>query len=130
MTPQRPTTHRTSPAHEDLFEVLRRWRLDPDVPARRLIDANRVVEQAKGALMLRYGIDSPQAFAVMVRWSRLTRTSVPVLAHTLMHGICERNPGTETRQRTLVRWLEDQLRDGDPDLGRPAPPPVWLRASA
>ena len=70
------------------------------------------------------------AFAVMVRWSRATRTPVPTLAHTLLHGICEGNPETERRQRPLVRWLEDQLRNGDPDPGVPAQPPVRLRASA
>ena len=135
---QRPITDSTRRASEDLLEALRRWRAadrsaaaGSPVPGLRLIDANRVVvEHAKGALMLRYGIDSHQAFAVMVRWSRVTRTPVPTLAHTLLHGICEGNPETEMRQRSLVRWLEDQLRNGDPDLGRPAQPPVWLRASA
>jgi hypothetical protein len=89
-----------------------------------------LIEQAKGALMMRYGVDSHQAFAVMLRWSRTTGTPVPVLAHTLLHGVCEGNPETETRQRTLVRWLEDQLRDGDLDVGHATPVPVWLRAIA
>jgi hypothetical protein len=89
-----------------------------------------VIEQAKGALMLRYGIDSYQALAVMVRWSRVTDTPVHVIAQTLLHGVCEGNPATESRQPSLVRWLEDQLRHGDTDLGRPPPAPVWLRASA
>ena len=80
--------------------------------------------------MLRYGIDSHQAFAVLLGWARTTRTPVVVIAHTLLRGICEGNPETEMRQRSLVRWLEDQLRNGDPGLGRPAQPPVWLRASA
>ena len=134
---QRPITDGTRRASEDLLEALRRWRAadrstaGSPAPGLRLIDANRVVvEQAKGALMLRYGIDSHQAFALMVRWSRVTRTSVPDLAHTLLHGVCEGNPETERRQRSLVRWLEDQLRNGDPEPGRPAQPPIWLRASA
>lgn len=139
MTPQqRPTTDSAWRASENLLQALRRRRTaDRSAAARspspglRLIDANRgVVEQAKGALMLRFGIDSHQAFAVLVRWSRVTRTSVPTLSQTLLHGICEGNPETEIRQRSLVRWLEDQLRNGDLDLDRPAPPPAWLRASA
>lgn len=33
---------------------------------------------------------------------------------TLVHGICEANPPTETRRRRLTRWLQDRLRRGDP----------------
>ena len=135
---QRTVTDSTRRASQDLLEALRRWRAanrsataGSPVPGLRLIDANRaVVDQAKGALMLRYGIDSHQAFAVLVRWSRVTKTPVPSLAHTLLHGICEGNPETERRQRSLVRWLEDQLRNGGPDPEGRAQPPVWHRASA
>ena len=48
--------------------------------------------------MLRYGINSYQAFAVLVRWSRVTRTPVHTIAHALLHGVCEGNPQAETRQ--------------------------------
>lgn len=89
-----------------------------------------LIEQAKGAVMMRYGIDSHQAFAVMLRWSRVTGTTVPVIAHTLLHGVCEGNPETELRQRSLVRWLEDQLRDGTIDVDHPSPVAVWRRVSA
>jgi hypothetical protein len=79
------------------------------------IDAHTaLIEQAKGALMLHYGIDSHQAFAVLVGWAQTTRTPVRTIAHTLLRGICEGNPQTEVRQRPLMRWLEAQLRDGDP----------------
>ena len=47
----------------------------------RAIDAHRpVIEHAKGALMLRYGIDSYQAFAVLVSWARETHTPVHTVA--------------------------------------------------
>lgn len=135
---QRPITDSTRRASEGLLEALRRWREvhgppgpGTSAPGLRLLDANReVVELAKGSLMLRYGIDSYQAFAVMVRWSRVTHTSVHVIAHTLLRGVCTGSPEVERRQRSLVRWLEEQLRNGDPDLERPAKPPVWLQASA
>lgn len=77
------------------------------------------VERAKGALMMRYAIDSHQAFALLVRWSRVTRTPVATIAQTLLRGICEGNPHAELRQRSLVRWIEAQLRDGDPEVGWP-----------
>ena len=58
-----------------------------------------VIEHAKGALMLRYGIDSYQAFAVLLRWARETHTPVHTVAHTLVHGICEGSPQTEAAAR-------------------------------
>lgn len=77
----------------------------------REVDARpTVVEQAKGALMLHYGIDSHQALAVLVGWARTSRTPVVQIAHALLRGICEGNPQTEVRQRELLRWLEAQLR--------------------
>lgn len=74
-----------------------------------------LIEQAKGALMLHFGVDSHQAFAVLLGWARTSHTPVAVIAHTLLRGICEGNPQTEVRQRALLRWLEAQLRDGVPD---------------
>jgi hypothetical protein len=124
-----PTSGRTS---DGLLDSLQRWR-DADrtgapeafVPELRAIDANRaVIEQAKGALMLHYRINSYQAFAVLVRWSRVTQLPVRTVAHTLVHGICEGSPQTEVRHRPLIRWLEDQLRHTDPDPARIPTEPV------
>ena len=66
--------------------------------------------------MMRYGIDSYQALAVLVRWARVAQLPVRSVAHTFLHGICQGDPQTEARERPLVRWLEDQLRHGDPEL--------------
>jgi hypothetical protein len=83
-----------------------------------------LMEHAKGALMLRYGIDSCQALAVLVHWARGSSTSLEVVAHTLVHGICEGNPQTAARQRPLMRWLEQELRQHDLDLVRATSPPA------
>lgn len=119
-------TDDASRAGDSLLDALHRWRevdgsaTEPGGPGLRVIDAHRaVVERAKGTLMLRYGIDSHQAFALLVRWSRVTRTPVTTIAQTLLRGICEGNPHTVLRQRSLVRWLEVQLSNGDPDVGWP-----------
>jgi hypothetical protein len=90
-------------------------------------DRRFLLEHAKGALMMRYGIDSYQALAVLVHWSRALHTPLPVIAHTLVHGICEGNPQTAARQRALVRWLEQELRQHDVDLVRSTSPPVARR---
>ena len=135
---QLPSTGDARHASDRLLEALQRSR-DADsaaapervVPGLREIDVNpAIIEQAKGALMLRYGINSYQALSVLVRWSRVTRTPVDTIAHTLLHGICEGNPQTETRQRPLIRWLEDRLRYGDPDLAGPPMAPFWSRTGA
>jgi len=104
-----------------LLDVLQRERMadgaatDSSVLGQCEIDANpALIEQAKGALMLHYGVDSHQAFAVLVGWARMSHTPVPTIAHTLLRGICEGSPQTEVRQRPLMRWLEAQLRDDDP----------------
>jgi hypothetical protein len=82
-------------------------------------DANpALLEQAKGALMLHFGVDSHQAYALLVNWARMSGAPVPTVAHTLMRGICEGNPQTEIRQGPLMRWLEAQLRKSDPDDAR------------
>lgn len=116
-----------------LLESLEKWRdadgvVAPEAfVAEHATDDRAIIEHAEGALMMRYGIDSYQAFAVMVRWSRMTHTPVHTVAHTLIHGICEGNPQTEFRHRPLMRWLEDQLRDNDPDPARLPTAPVWSR---
>lgn len=115
-----------------LLEALQRGRDgaagDQALPGLRATEAGTArIEQAKGALMMRYGVDSHQALAVLVHWAQVTGTPVPTIAHTLMHGICEGNPSTEAQHRPLVRWLTAQLRDGDPDLPQLPVTPIWLR---
>ena len=104
-----------------LLDALQRQRVagaaagQPSVPAPRESDASAaLIEQAKGALMLHYGVDSYQALAVLVGWARVSRTPVRTIAHTLLRGICEGNPQTEVQHRPLIRWLEARLREGDP----------------
>lgn len=101
-----------------LLDELHRWRgaawtarSECHVPENRAIDANRAtIERAKGALMRRYGMDTFQAFSLLVRWARQTHTPVHTLAKTLVQGIHEADPQPERRHRPLVRWLEGQLR--------------------
>ena len=113
-----------------LLDVLQRERIaaatDPsDLGPSEIHAKLALIERAKGALMLHYGVDSHQAFAVLVGWARISHTPLPTIAHTLLRGICEGNPQTEIRQRALMRWLEAQLRDHDPGHAqlRPAPAP-------
>lgn len=90
------TTESTSPRHHTTSSLPR---LDRD---------RAVIEQAKGALMLRYGISSHEAFALLLTWSRDSGTTLHTLADTLVNGIRQ---GDETgrHEPTLIRWLQRQL---------------------
>jgi hypothetical protein len=69
-----------------------------------------VVEQAKGVLMLRYGIGSYEAFAVLLGWSREAGLSLAVVARALVEGVCQGRVSSYGGQLMLVRWLEQRLR--------------------
>jgi hypothetical protein len=69
-----------------------------------------VVEQAKGVLMLRYGIGSYEAFAVLLGWSHEAGLSLAVVARALVEGVCQGRVSSYGGQLMLVRWLEQKLR--------------------
>jgi GAF domain-containing protein len=50
----------------------------------RAVDARKLVGQAMGILMERYGIDGDQAFAVLRRYSQTTNTKLRVIAQQLI----------------------------------------------
>ena len=75
---------------------------------------NAVVEQAKGALMLRYGTGSRESLAVLERWALEAQVPLRAVAEALVGGIClgrvtAENEGT-------VRWLEQRLRGDISDV--------------
>ncbi|HZJ06188.1 MAG TPA: ANTAR domain-containing protein [Nocardioidaceae bacterium] len=82
---------------------------DQPEPVAESYSHGSVIEQAKGALMLRYGIGSYHAFASLLRWSRGTNTPMETVAHTLVRDIC-RGGHREPRDPELVRWLDDRHR--------------------
>lgn len=89
------------------------WGGDPSGPTDlHVIDGQvAVLEQAKGALMLRFGIGSYPAFALLVRWAHVNNTSPQVVAQTLLRGICQGEKMHEPRRQALVDWLGQQMQD-------------------
>lgn len=83
-----------------------------------------VVEQAKGVLMLRYGIGSYESLATLAQWSHDAHLSLPEISRALVKGICQGHSGPS--ERGVVRWLEHRLREEVP--GRDAP--VSVRPSS
>ena len=70
-----------------------------------------MVEQAKGVLMLRYGVGSYESLATLVRWAHDVDVPVPQVARTLVQGVCQGRPLVDDNARWLVRWLEQRLRE-------------------
>lgn len=127
MTPTDPRlqTPDARRAANRLLDVLQRERPpddatvgDPSVAGACIGARAALIERAKGALMVYYGVDSHQAFDVLIGWARTSRSSVPTVAYALLHGICQDDPQIEARHRPLVRWLEANLRDGGPGQAR------------
>lgn len=73
-----------------------------------------IVEQAKGVLILRYGVSSYEALAILGRWSAESGYSLGLIARALTLGVCQGRWGNNPGEVGLVRWLESRLREGLP----------------
>lgn len=69
-----------------------------------------LVEQAKGALMLRYGIPAPEALGVLTDWALEEGTSVGRIASTLLYAVCQGDPDAVAEESVLARRLLEHLR--------------------
>lgn len=73
-----------------------------------------VVEQAKGVLMLRYGIGSFEALGVLQRWSSETGHSVVQVSQAITHVLCQGHRRAWDEDPSFIRWLEQRFREGLP----------------
>jgi hypothetical protein len=80
----------------------------PESPSVTALTA-ALVEQAKGVLVFRYGIDSFRALTQLGRWADEAGTTVEDVAHALVFAICQ---GVEVgpSDTRLARWIEERLR--------------------
>lgn len=118
-----PASVTPRPAHDGAprREVGSHW-FEPDVPHPSSSDSAAVggcervmLEQAKGVLVLRYGIGSYEALGVLARWSREAEVSLAMLACALVRGVCQGRLSRRDGFPWLVRWLEQRLREDVPD---------------
>ena len=68
------------------------------------------VERAKGALMLRLGIGSPEALGLLLSWARAANTDLGHLADVVVRGLCRGDRDVLRAEPLLLRWLETRLR--------------------
>lgn len=76
---------------------------------REAIDSRALIEQAKGALTLRYGLDDDAAFAVLRRWSQSSNIKVHTVADILINVVC-REGSQPCGDREFADWLQEQIR--------------------
>lgn len=76
---------------------------------------DRLVEQAKGVLILRYGVSSYEALAILGRWAAESGYPLALIARALTLGVCQGRWGHNPGEAGLVRWLESRLREGLPE---------------
>jgi hypothetical protein len=74
---------------------------------REAMDSRAVIEQAKGALVLRFGIPAERAFGVLRRWSQDRNIKLRTIAEALI--AVSRGEGTAAFDSELVGWLRDTL---------------------
>jgi len=79
----------------------------------RPMTSTALLEQAKGALAFRFGVDADTALAVMELWADQREVEVTRIAYVLVHDICR---GSDSADRDLARWLEEQLRKECPEV--------------
>ncbi len=89
---------------------------------RQTIESRAVIEQAKGALILRYGLDDGAAFAVLSRWSQNSNVKLHTIADTLINVVCRRTPD-RPGDRELAAWLEAQVHEPVSALEHPPQQP-------
>lgn len=87
---------------------------------RRALSSRADIDQAKGVLMMRYGLTSERAFDVLVRWSQHANVKLRVVAVALLQAV-----GAEAKRvsapQSLVDWVASQLHGEAPAHSSPWP---------
>jgi len=68
-----------------------------------------MVERAKGAIMLRLGVGSPEALGLLLAWAKDAHTDLPHLAEVVVRGLCHGEHDVIAAEPLLVRWLETRM---------------------
>lgn len=71
-----------------------------------------VIDQAKGALMFRYGVDADTAFGLLVRWSQNTNTKLRDLATALVLSLSNGSEEDPALAHEVEQLLRPRGQDG------------------
>lgn len=96
----------------DLTEAVRRTTArDVDEALELMLQSRPTIEQAKGALMLRYGLDSDEAFALLRRYSQRANVKVRDVARSVVQATADGDLPVGTRA-TWDSLAAEQKDDG------------------
>jgi hypothetical protein len=70
----------------------------------------RLIERAKGALMLRLGCSSPEALALLLHWAHSADSDLRQISEVLVLGLMEGDDQVKDRHPLLTRWLQGRLQ--------------------
>jgi hypothetical protein len=99
---------------------------------REALGTRPVIEQAKGALIWRFGLSDDAAFAVLRRWSQNSNVKLHTIADVLVNVVC-RGDTSRPRVGELASWVSEQMgeqavaRMGEQEaepVGEPQPVPA------
>lgn len=91
--------------------------LGEEVAQLRVALAGRApIDQSKGIVMMRFGIDADTAFALLTRWSMNTNVKLAVIARALVK-IIGRNSALTEPEAAVANYLAEALRRHE--AGRP-----------
>jgi len=91
----------------------------------RVVRSRAQIEQAKGAIMARYGMDEEHAVQLLRRWSSLSRIKTRIVARTVM-DLLSTAPQDQLAEQDFVERLTRRL--AEPGIAElPAPEPDSLR---
>lgn len=103
-----------------LIDVTDAWRDHAARAVAGVVEHRAVIEQAKGALMLGFGIDDAAAFALLRGYSSRANVKLAVVAERIASGL----PDPEFSRDDPVRGLLDILLALEPVRTHPGPHPA------
>lgn len=98
---------------DDAFAVSDPANNEAEQAVTQITESAALLEQAKGVLIFRYGIDACAAFSLIELWSAEAGVGIEAVAHAVVHEICQGDQ-SEPSDPQLVRWLQERLRQEFP----------------
>ena len=95
-----------------IVDVTDSSRHEANVALQATLTTRVAIEQAKGVLMLVYGLDADAAFQMLVGHSSIANMKVAAIAEAMTSALARRNPSDTVARSEVDRMLRDACRQG------------------